>query len=150
MFTPQALKALLQCLHGHYLHNATAAGRGLLDGNRGIWHIHTAVPNSAPKRKSWEKCHTPYHCQTRYVDDGVATLLSMDSSPVTTMSTIYSLSGENLLVLRMRNHSGNKSTIASDENSIHLTGEWQTGLQMPVIVNAYNQDKVGVDVAKQY
>ena len=88
-----------------------------------------------------------YHCQTTDVDGGVATLLSMDSSPVPMMSTIHSPSGEDSLVLRMRNHPGNKSTIATEANFTFLDGECQKELHMPVIVNAYNQNKVGVDVA---
>jgi len=51
-----------------------------------------------------------YHFRSGAVNDGVATLLWMDSSPVTMMSTIHPLSGEDSLVLRMRKHPGNKST----------------------------------------
>jgi hypothetical protein len=57
------------------------------------------------------------------VNDGVATLLWMDSSPVTMMSTIHPLSGEDSLVLRMRKHPGNKSTNASGANSTFPPGE---------------------------
>ena len=66
------------------------------------------------------------------------------------MSTIYPLSGENSLVLRMRKHSGNKSTNASGANSTFLPGEHQQGLDIPVSVDAHNQHKVGVDIADQY
>jgi len=74
----------------------------------------------------------------------------MDSSPVSMMSTIHPLSGEDSMVLRMRKHSGNKSTNASGANSTFLSGESQKELDMPVIVDAYNQRKVGVDEADQY
>jgi len=74
----------------------------------------------------------------------------MDSSAVTMMSTIHPLSGEHLLVLRMRKHPGNKSTNASGANSIFFSGERQKEHDIPVIVDAYNQHKVGVDVADQY
>jgi len=74
----------------------------------------------------------------------------MGSSPVTMMSTIHPLSGEDSLVLRMRKHPGNKSTNTSGANSTFLPGECQKELDIPVIVDAYNQHKVGVDVADQY
>jgi hypothetical protein len=57
------------------------------------------------------------------VNDGVATLRWMDSSPVTMMSTIHPLSGEDSLVLRMRKHPVNKSTNASGASSTFLPGE---------------------------
>jgi len=74
----------------------------------------------------------------------------MDSSPVTMVFTIHPLSGENSPVLRMRKHPDNKSTNASGANSTFLLGERQKELNIPVIVDAYNQHKVGVDVADQY
>jgi len=74
----------------------------------------------------------------------------MDSSPVTMMSTIHPLSGEDSLVLRMRKYPGNKSTNASGANSIFLPGECQKELDIPVIVDAYNLHKVGINVADQY
>jgi len=74
----------------------------------------------------------------------------MYCSPVTMMSTIHPVSGEDSLVLRMRKHPGNKSTNASGANSTFLPGERQEELDIPVIVDAYNQHKVGVDVADQY
>jgi len=74
----------------------------------------------------------------------------MDSSPVTMMSTIHPLSGEVSLVLRMRKHPDNKSSNTSGANSTFLPGECQKELDIPVIVGAYNQNKVGVDVADQY
>ena len=92
----------------------------------------------------------PYYFQSGAVNDGVATLLRMDSLPVTMMSTIHPLHGEDWLVLRMRVHPGNKSTNASGANSTILPGEGQKELDIPVIVDAYNQHKVGVDVADQY
>jgi len=91
-----------------------------------------------------------YHFQSGPVNDGVATLLWMDSSPVTMMSTIHPLSGEDSLVLRMTKHPGNKSTNASGANSTFLAGERQKELDIPVIVDAYTQHKVGVEVADQY
>jgi hypothetical protein len=66
------------------------------------------------------------------------------------MTTIHLLSGEDSLVLRMRKHPGNKSTNASGANSTVLPGECQRELDIPVIVNVYNHDKVGVNVADQY
>jgi len=66
------------------------------------------------------------------------------------MSTIHPLSGEDSLVLRMRKHPGNKSTNASGPNSTFLPRERQKELDIAVIVDAYNQHKVGVDVADQY
>jgi len=80
----------------------------------------------------------PYHFLSGVVNDGVATLLWMDSSPVIMMSTIHPLSGEDSLVLRMRKHPGNKSTNASGANSIFLPGKCQKELDIPVIVDAYN------------
>jgi len=74
----------------------------------------------------------------------------MGSSPVTIMSTIHPLSGEDSLVLRMRKHPGNKSINTSGANSTFLPGEHQKELDIPVIVDAYNQNKVGVNVADQY
>jgi hypothetical protein len=74
----------------------------------------------------------------------------MDSSPVTMMATIHALSGEDSLVLRMRKHPGNKSTYASGANFTFLPGECQKELDIPVIVDVYNQYRVGVDVADQY
>jgi len=90
------------------------------------------------------------HFQSGAVNDGAATLLWMDSSPVTMLSTIHPLSGEDSLVLRMRKHPGNKSTNASGASFTFLSGEYQKELDIPVIVDAYNQYKVGVDVADQY
>jgi len=90
------------------------------------------------------------HFRSGAVNDGVVTLLLMDSSPVTMMSTIHPLSGEDSLVLRMRKHPSNKSTNASGANSTFLPGEYQKELDIPVIVDAYNQHKAGVDVADQY
>jgi hypothetical protein len=66
------------------------------------------------------------------------------------MSTIHPLSGEDSLVLRMRKHPHHKRTNASGANFIFLPGECQKELDIPVIVDAYNQHKVGVDVADQY
>jgi len=66
------------------------------------------------------------------------------------MPTIHPLSGEDSLVLRMRKHPGNKSINASGANSTFLPGERQKELDIPVIVDANNQHKVGVDVADQY
>jgi len=92
----------------------------------------------------------PYHFRSGAVNDGVVTLLWMDSSPVTMMSTIHPLSDEDSLVLRMRKHPGNKSINASGANSTFLPGERHKELDIPVIVDVYNQHKVGVDVADQY
>ena len=92
----------------------------------------------------------PYHFRSGAGNYGVATLLWMDSSPVTMMSTIHPLSGEDSLVLRMRKHPGNKSTNANGANSTFLPGERRKALDIPGIVDAYNQHKVGVDVANQY
>jgi len=92
----------------------------------------------------------PYHFRSWAVNDGVATLLWMDSSPVTMMSTIHPLSSEVSLVTRMRKHPGNKNTNASGANSTFLSRERQKELDIPVIVDAYNQHKVGEDVADQY
>jgi len=50
----------------------------------------------------------------------------------------------------MRKHPGNKSTNPSGANSTFLPGKLQKELDIPVIVDAYNQHKVGVDVADQY
>jgi hypothetical protein len=91
-----------------------------------------------------------YHFRSGAVDNGVAILLWIDSSPVTKMSTIHPLCGEDSLVLRMRKHPGNKSTNASGANSTFLPGEHQKELDIPVVVDDYNQQKVGVDVADQY
>jgi len=66
------------------------------------------------------------------------------------MSTIHPLSGEDSLVLRMRKRPGNKSSNASGANSSFLPGVHQKELDIPAIVDAYNQHKVGVDVDDQY
>jgi len=92
----------------------------------------------------------PDHFRSGDANDGVATLLWMDNSPVTMMSTIHPLSGEDSLVLRMRKHPGNKSTNASGANSTFLPGERWKELDIPDIVDAYNQHKVGMEVADQY
>jgi len=97
-----------------------------------------------------ENAKLPYRFRSGAVNDGVATLLWMDSSPVTMMSTIHPPSGEDSLVLRMRKHPGNKSTNTSGANSTFFSGEFQRELDIPVIVNAYNQHMVGVDVADKY
>jgi hypothetical protein len=88
-----------------------------------------------------------YHFQSGAVNDRVATLLWMDSSPSAMMSIIHPLSGEDSVVLRMIKHRGNKSTNASGANSTLLPGEHLKELDIPVIVDAYNQHQVGVDVA---
>jgi len=92
----------------------------------------------------------PYHFQSGAVNDGVATLLWMDSSAVTVMSTIHPPRGEDSLVLRMRSHQGNKSTNGSGATSTFLPGECQKELGIPVNIDAYNQQMVGVDVADQH
>jgi len=74
----------------------------------------------------------------------------MGSSPVTNMSTIHPISGDDSLVVRRRKHPGNKRTNASRANSTFIPGECQIELHIPVIVDAYNQHKVEVDVADQY
>jgi hypothetical protein len=74
----------------------------------------------------------------------------MDSSPVTMMSTIHPLSGKNSLVLRMRMYPDTKSSNACGVNSTFLSGEPQNEFDLAVIVDAYNQQKVCVDVADQY
>jgi hypothetical protein len=50
----------------------------------------------------------------------------------------------------MKMHPGNKTTNTSGANSTFLSGECQKELDVPVIIDAYNQNKVGVDVADQY
>jgi hypothetical protein len=74
----------------------------------------------------------------------------MDTSPITMMSTIHPLSGEDSLVLRMGKHPGNISTNANGAHSSFLPGELQKEFDIPVIVDAYNQHTVGVNVADQY
>jgi hypothetical protein len=74
----------------------------------------------------------------------------MDSSPVTMMSTIHPLRGEDSLVLGMRKHPGNKSTNSSEANSTFLSKELQKELDIPGIVDGYNKHMVGVNVADQY
>jgi len=87
-----------------------------------------------------ENAKLPYYFWSEVVNDGVATLLWMNSSPVTMMSTIHPLSGEDSLVLKMRKHPGpdNKSTNASGANFTFLPGKHQKELEIPVIVDAYN------------
>ena len=98
----------------------------------------------------WNNIQLRYDFQSGAVNDEVATLVWMDSSPVTMMSTFHPLSGEDSLVLRMGKHPDNMSINASGPNSTFLPGEHQKELDIPVIVDAYNQHKVGVDVADQY
>ena len=66
------------------------------------------------------------------------------------MSTIHPLSGDDLQVLSMRKHPGNKSTNASVANSTVLPAECQTELDILVIVDIYNKHKVDVYVADWY
>jgi len=75
-----------------------------------------------------------YHFRSGADNDGVAILLWMDSSPVTMMSTVRPLSGENSLVLKIRKHPGNKSTNASGANSTFLPAERHTELDIPVVL----------------
>jgi hypothetical protein len=119
----------------------------------GIGACHTCRQQfqGLPKELKVEKnAKLPYRFRSGAVNDRVATLLLMESSPVTMMSTIHPLSGEYSLVLRMRKHPGNKCTTASGANSSSLPGERQNELHIPVSGDAYNQHKVGVDVADQY
>jgi hypothetical protein len=81
------------------------------------------------KLKVGKKAKLAYHFRSGAVNNVVATLLWMDSSTVTMMSTIHHLSGEDSLVLRMRKHPGNKSTNASAANSTFLPGERQKQLE---------------------
>jgi len=104
----------------------------------------------SPKKLKVEKnAKLQYHFRSGADNDVVATLLCMDSSAVTMISTIHPLSGEDSLELRMRKHPGNKSTNASGAHSTFLPGERQKELDIPAIVDAYNQHKVSVDVADQ-
>ena len=54
--------------------------------------------------KVWKNAKLPYYFGSGVVTNGVATLLWMDSSPVTMMSTVHPRSGEDSLVLRKRKH----------------------------------------------
>jgi hypothetical protein len=74
----------------------------------------------------------------------------MDSLPVTMMSTIHPVRGEDSLVPRIRLHPVNKITKSSGANSPFYSGEHQKELNITGIVDAYNQHKVGVDAADQY
>jgi len=79
-----------------------------------------------PKELNVEKnAKLPYHFRSGAVNDGVATLLWMGCSPVTMMSTICPLSGEDSLVLRMRKHPGNKPSA----KCILVTGRLQECLR---------------------
>jgi len=115
-----------------------------------MWRLKAAFRGFPKKLQVGKNAKLPYHCRSEAVNVGVATLLWMDSVPVTMMSTIRPLSGEDSLVLRMRKHPGNKSTSASGANSTLRPGERQKQPGIPVIVDAYNQHKVGVDVEEQY
>jgi hypothetical protein len=75
------------------------------------------------EQKVGKNATLPYYFRSGAVNDGVAPLLWMDSSPVTMMSTMHLLSGEDSLVLGMRKHPGNKSTNATGANSTFLPGE---------------------------
>ena len=117
-------------------------------GACGTWRQQSQV---FPKKlKVGKNAKLSYHFQSGVVNDWVATWLYMDSSPVTMMSTIHPVTGKDSLVLRMRKHPSNKSTNASWANSTLLSGECQKKLDIPVVVDAYNQCKVGVDDADQY
>jgi len=74
----------------------------------------------------------------------------MVSSPVTMRSTIHPLSGKYSLALRMRKHPGNKSTNGNGAYFTVLSGERQKEHHIPVNLDAYKEQKVGVDVADQY
>jgi len=92
----------------------------------------------------------PYHYRSRAVNAGVATLRCMGCLLVTMKSKIHPLSGEDFLVLIMRQHLGDTSPNARVGNSTFLPGERRKELDIPAIVDAYNQHKVGVDVVDQY
>jgi len=92
----------------------------------------------------------PYHVQSGAVNNEITTFPRMVSSPITIMSTIHPLHSEDSLVLRMRKHPGNKCTNASGVNSTFLPGQWQIELNTPVIVDAFNQERLGVYVVNQY
>jgi len=135
-----------------YMHNFVTTQPQLAEVRRmginawGTCRLH--FPGCPKELNVGKNAKLPY--QSGAVNHGVATLLWMDSSPVTMMSTIHPLSGEDSQVLRMRKHPGNKSTNASGANSTFLPGECQKELDIPVIVDPFNQHKVGVDVADQY
>jgi len=97
-----------------------------------------------------KNANLPYHFRSVAGNNLVATLLWTESLPVTIMSTIHSLSGEDSLVQRMRKVPDNHSTNASGANSTFLSEECQKELDIPVIVATYNQHKVGVDKADRY
>jgi len=137
-------------VYGQLYHNTSSVGRASSDGI-GACGICRQQFRGFPKEvKVAKNAKLTYHYQSGAVNDGVATLRWMDSLPVTMMSTIHPLSGEDSLVLRMRNHPGNKSTNACGANCTFLPGERQKEINIRVIVDAYNQRKVGVDVADQY
>jgi hypothetical protein len=103
-------------------------------------------------KEQWvgKNAELPYYIHSRVVNDRVATLLWMGSSPVTKMSTIHPLSGDDSLVLKMRKYPGNKCTNASGASSTFVPGECQKELYILIIVDAYNQHKVEVEVVHQY
>jgi len=78
---------------------------------------------------------------------GVAELFRIDFQ---TILHFADLGGQDSLVRRMRKYLGNKCTNATGAKSTVLPGECQKEFDIRVIVNAYTQHKVGVDVANQY
>jgi len=80
----------------------------------------------------------------------LATLLWMFSSPVIMICTFHLTCSQDSVVLWMWKKLGNKSTNASGEKFIFLSGEHLTKLDIPVIFDVYNQHMMGMTIADQY
>jgi hypothetical protein len=55
-----------------------------------------------------------------------------------------------LEVLRIRKHSGRKSTNAQGANTIFKLDEYEKEISIPIMVDDYNHCKVGIDTHDQY
>lgn len=91
----------------------------------------------------------PYHFRAGMVIRGVGVLLWFDNAPVTMMTTIHHLKGEQAAVMKMRKRPGRKST--NNKQALAEFGDNQEKeLEIPASFNDYNHHMGGVDIADQY
>jgi len=104
------------------------------------------LPKQLKIRKTWT---LPYHFCCRAANNWVASVLLMDSFPVSMMSTIQPLSGDDLIGLSMRNHPGNQSTNTIGINSKLHSTKTRKELDIPVIDDVFIPNKVVVEDSDQ-
>lgn len=93
-----------------------------------------------------QKSKLPYLFQSGVVKDTVGCLLWIHNAPVTMMSTIHSLKEQGL---KPNWNPGTKSTNGAAASEFYQDNEL-LDILVPIIILAYNLNKVGVDVADQY